>query len=78
MDIVSLLERCLPSLLSSNVALRISHRSKITVDILSYFSEPDQRKWQTVFTGQAVVQIKGDRPQSSDLLTDGANAGHSS
>ena len=24
------------------------------------------------------MQIKGDRPQSSDLLTDGANAGHSS
>ena len=45
---------------------------------MSYFSEPDQRKWQTVFVGQAVVQIKGDRSQSSDLLTDGANAGHSS
>ena len=24
------------------------------------------------------MQIKGDRPQSSDLLTDGANVGHSS
>ena len=36
MDIVSLLERCLASLLSSNVALRTSHRSKITISILCH------------------------------------------
>ena len=36
MDIVSLLERCLASLLSSNVALRTSHRSKITINILCH------------------------------------------
>ena len=36
MDIVSLLERCLPLLLSSNVALSVSHRSKITVNVLCH------------------------------------------
>ena len=36
MDIVSVLERCLPSLLSSNMALSVSHRSKITVNVLCH------------------------------------------
>ena len=39
-------------------------------------SDPNQRKWQTVLVGQAAVQIKGDRPQGSYLLTDGEDAGH--
>lgn len=59
-----------------HVSFKINSNVFFCVTFCCVLLEPYQRKRQAIFAGQAAVQIEGDRPQGSYLLTDGSYAGH--